>query len=399
MNAVAKAAYPNLCDEDLASVTSFDPNFEKIGKGIPHQFWIEHKFELSFVTQGGLGVACIMLLGLLMTFFEDFPFPSLIPAAPVIAVILVAISVLVHILQRHYSAKINEIDDECKTARTAIVRKYLEMRDFHCQFRVLKPAPASFSGMTWFVISMGSMFLLVFSWLGLGFPDLFYEAIGGSENSVRILTLVTIGFHLLAIWCWIRRKMAYKKYGKIIRSMQSIIIEILRQSANGGSVDVKSLCATHLLSLKTFQEYFVHNVDCPGIEDYGEWDFSAGVFYSSNPSQQLSPEDQDAFTSALETSNTFNVTRFAQNRQVEIDSMKLLLFRFCGIHNIHGRVETAPNGDYLVIPSVAITGEFVKQVDQFIQQVLVAEATGIGKKNSEVSLQAPSIPLPLKSPK
>ena len=118
------------------------------------------------------------------------------------------------------------------------------------------------------------------------------------------------------------------------------------------------------------------------MEKVGKWDFDAGKFYSYKVegAQQLSQEDLNSLTSEFETSHAFNLIEFAQKRQSNLNTMKMLVFEFCGEHDIHGRVETTPNGDYIVFPSTAITGDFVRQLDQFIQQVLSAETTGAGKK-------------------
>ena len=88
-----------------------------------------------------------------------------------------------------WSRELEEYSAAIKTARIAIVKKYIVMRDLMCQFKVIKP-PA-------------------------------------------------------------------KRFRKITDSIRDIIIDILRQSASRGSVDVTSICASHSLSLETFQKVFV----------------------------------------------------------------------------------------------------------------------------------------------
>jgi len=172
----------------------------------------------------------------------------------------------------------------------------------------------------------------------------------------------------------------YKRFRKTTRVLQDIIIDVLRQGKNQGSVDLTPICAHHSLTLGTFKDTFVQHIVFP--EELGDWDLDAGKFYSFiwEGLQQLSVEDLDAIRIEFENSRALNLTRFAQKRQADVELMKIYLFQFCGANQIHGRAEIAPNGDYLLIPSVAIIGDFVRQLDQIIQQVMATEAIGTGKK-------------------
>ena len=141
----------------------------------------------------------------------------------------------------------------------------------------------------------------------------------------------------------------------------------------------------HLLSIRTFRETLFNYFEWHAIEEVGELDSATGKFYSYvwEGSSQLEEVDSNQINAEFETTGKLNLTTFAQKRQVNLDLMKILFFRFCGARNIHGRAETAPNGDYLVIPDVALAGDFVRQLDAFMQQVILADSTHTEKKVGE----------------
>ncbi len=176
-----------------------------------------------------------------------------------------------------------------------------------------------------------------------------------------------------------------KKYPIFIKTMQAVegvVADIMRESLKRGSIDIREICVKHSLSYRTFKVNFMRNLDCPEIEHVGEFDLDEGKFFSYgwHGPQQFSQEDLNTLLSDFESLGALNLTQFAKIRLADVGAMKVMLFRYCGANNISGRVEIAPNGDYLVIPDEVYKSDFVHHLDAFIQQVLVTEYMRAGKK-------------------
>ncbi len=164
--------------------------------------------------------------------------------------------------------------------------------------------------------------------------------------------------------------------------VKEIVIDVIHQSVNQGCINVAEICTNHSLSFQKFKDNYVRNLYFPKIVEIGELDLDAGKFYFHGwkGKQQLSQKDLTSIIAEFETLGKFNLSQFTQKQQANIGAMKALLFRYCGANNIHGRVEIAPNGDYIVIPDETFTEDFVCDLDRFVEKVMGTEFTSMGKK-------------------
>lgn len=162
------------------------------------------------------------------------------------------------------------------------------------------------------------------------------------------------------------------------------IIGVLFDSARvHGFIDVQEICTSFNIPYATFKYRFLRNFECPDLEELGVLNLKAGIFYSyvwEEQWAQLKEADAAEIRSDFETSVALDLTKLANRRGENIDQMRILLFRYCGANNINGKVETAENGDYIVIPDPAFVGDFIANLDRFVQQAITAEKTYAGKK-------------------
>ena len=134
-----------------------------------------------------------------------------------------------------------------------------------------------------------------------------------SENIATIfyffLTL-TVMFHLAVVIYWSTMNSRYEEFAKDTRAVQNILRDILQQSINRGSVDIRTACARHSLSIETFRETLFNHFEWHAIEEVGELDLDAGKFYSYvwEESSQLGEGDFEEINAEFET-----------YRQVEFD--------------------------------------------------------------------------------
>jgi hypothetical protein len=247
------------------------------------------------------------------------------------------------------------------------------------QIRFLNVPPKTLSIYIFFFTLMGALFF------GLIASESFNFAICCPSYEfwllLLILDLAVLAFASVGKW-W-----KFYKFERTMEKVKKVIMEVVQQSKSNGIVDLNKVCAfcpspNTLLPYRTFKENFVRNIEYPDLNNIGDLDLETGKFYSYTwfGTQELKQEDLATIASDFEQLGGLNVTQFAQKRGVDVDTMRVLFFRYCGAKNIGGRVEIAPNGDYFAIPDEAFTGDFVHKLDEFIQEVLIAESTGAGKK-------------------
>ncbi len=147
-------------------------------------------------------------------------------------------------------------------------------------------------------------------------------------------------------------------------------------------INVKEFCIRLGRTLNDFKEglYFFENEE---FNNSGDFDYESGIYYSRliKPDKlRIVPEKIEDLCKRISSGAALNISQMAGVMGIPFENLRFFLYNYCGTKQIHGKTQWTPNGDYIVIPEVSSSEDFIVDLNKFVAATILAEKNGVGKK-------------------